>query len=293
MCRGHIKQGPPVSTALSGGAPTRGEGCGVTRTAFVTGASSGIGAAYAEHLAGHGWDLVVVARRRERLEDLARRLSDARGVDVRVLVADLGQPGDIADVCAEIQRARPEMVVNNAGLAHYMAFAELGAEPATELVDVNVLAPVLLSRAAVEGMVERGRGTIVNVASLLAFSGAVDAPFLPKRAVYAATKAFLVTFSQVLANEVRASGVQVQVQVVCPGMVRSEFHTRQGLDVSDAPRMEPELVVEAAMADLASGMVVSVPGLGDLGALERVAGANAAMLGSARATELPERYGRS
>ncbi len=232
----------------------------------------------------------MVARRRERLDDLARRLSDAHGVHVRVLVADLGKSDDVGGVCAEIQRARPEMVVNDAGLAHYMAFADLGAELATELVDVNALAPVLLSGAAVEGMIELGRGSIVNVASLLAFSGAMDAPFLPKRAVYAATKAFLVTFSQVLAAEVRPSGVQVQV--VCPGMVRSEFHTRQGLDVNDAPRMEPALVVEAAMADLASGTVVSVPGLGDLGALERVGNANAAMLGSARATELPERYGR-
>jgi short-subunit dehydrogenase len=260
----------------------------VTKTAFVTGASSGIGAAYAERLATEGWGLVVVARRGERLEELARRLVDAHGVDVRVLVADLGRADDIERVGREVERTGPDLLVNNAGLAHYAAFADLELRRARELVDVNVLAPVLLSRAVVVGMVERGRGSIVNVASLLAFSGAADAPFLPQRAVYAATKAFLVTFSQVLAAEVAARGVRVQV--VCPGVVRSEFHSRQGMDMSAVSRMEPELVVDASLADLAAGVVVSVPGLGDLDALARVADANAAMLASSRATELPDRY---
>jgi short-subunit dehydrogenase len=259
-------------------------------TALVTGASSGIGAAYAERLAGDGWGLVVVARRHDRLETLARRLADTHGVDVRVLVADLAGAEDLGRVCDEVERSRPDMVVNAAGVAHYMSFADLPAPRARELVDVNVLAPVLLSRAAVPGMVERGRGAIVNVASLLAFSGAVDAPFMPRRAVYAATKSFLVTFSQAMAAELLPAGVAVQV--VCPGIVRSEFHSVQGLDMSDVPRMEPELVVDASLADLAAGVVVSVPGLADLDVLARVGDANAAMLGSTRATELPDRYGR-
>ncbi|HYA69504.1 MAG TPA: SDR family oxidoreductase, partial [Acidimicrobiales bacterium] len=244
----------------------------MNKTAFVTGASSGIGAAYAERLAAEGWDLVVVARRGDRLEELCRRLTTAHGVDARPLVADLGQTDDIERVGHDVEQTGPDLLVNNAGLAHYGAFAEVGSSRARELVDVNVLAPVLLAKAAVGGMVERGRGSIVNVASLLAFSGAADAAFLPERAVYAATKSFLVTFSQVLAAEVAASGVRVQV--VCPGVVRSEFHSRQGIDMTDVPRMEPELVVEASLADLAAGVVVSVPGLQDLDALNRLWGAH-------------------
>ena len=109
----------------------------------------------------------------------------------------------------------PAMLVNNAALAHYMPFSELPPVQARELVQLNVLAPVLLTRAALAGMVERGNGTVINVASLLAFSGSWEAPHLPQRAVYAASKSFLVTFTQILAGELRDSGVRVQV--VCSG----------------------------------------------------------------------------
>ena len=133
-----------------------------------------------------------------------------------------------------------------------------------------------------------GWGTIINVASLLAFSGAEQAPFLPQRAVYAATKSFLVTFSQLLAAEVLAGGVRVQV--VCPGVVRSEFHSRQGLDLSAVPRMEPDQVVEASLADLADGVVVSVPGLAETASLTDLETASHALVGVARTAELPARY---
>ncbi len=256
--------------------------------AMVTGASSGIGEAYAERLAGDGWELLIVARRVERLNELAARLRDAYGVTVRAIQADLGRSDDIERVCGEIEGAPVEMLVNNAGLAHYMPFAELAPDQARELVDVNVLAPVLLSRAVVPGMLARTGGSIINIASLLAFSGADEAPFLPQRAVYAATKSFLVTFSQVLAAEVRAGGVRVQV--VCPGVVRSEFHSRQGIDMSAVPRMEPHHVVEASFADLAAGVVVSVPGLADTNSLARLESAAHELVSVARTADLPARY---
>src|SRR5436305_15234090 len=110
---------------------------------------------------------------------------------------------------------RLAMLVTNAGLAHCLPFAELPPDRARELLEVNVSSPVLLSRAAVPGMIERATGAIINVASLLAFSGGSEEPFFPKRAVYAATKSFVVTFSQLLAQELRPHGVRVQV--VCPG----------------------------------------------------------------------------
>jgi uncharacterized protein len=259
--------------------------------AVVTGASSGIGEAYAERLAADGWDLIVVARRAERLDKLAARLNDAHTVTVRAVQADLAEPAEVQRICDEIAAMPVEMLVNNAGLAHYMPFADLPPAQAGELVDLNVLAPVLLARAALPGMLARSRGTIINIASLLAFSGAVQAPFLPRRAVYAATKSFLVTFSQALAAEVADRGVQVQA--VCPGVVRSEFHSRQGRDISAVPQMEPGQVVEASLADLADGVVVSAPGLGDASSLARLEAASQELVGAARSTELPARYRRN
>jgi uncharacterized protein len=256
--------------------------------AVVTGASSGIGEAYAERLAADGWQLVVVARREERLRELAARLSAAHAVPVRTIQADLARPDDVQRVCGDIGAMRVDMLVNNAGVGRYMPFAELPPGPARELVDLNVLAPVLLTRAVVTGMLARCRGSVINVASLLAFSGAAQAPFLPKRAVYAGSKAFLVTFSQALADEVRGGGVQVQV--VCPGVVRSEFHSRQGLDMSAVPRMEPSQVVAASLADLAAGVVVSVPGLPDTEVLARLNEVSGDLVSVARTAELPGRY---
>ena len=256
--------------------------------AMVTGASSGIGEAYAERLAADRWRLLVVARRLERLSDLAARLRDAHGTTVRTIQADLGRSDQVQRVCEEIDSLPVDMLINNAGLAHYMPFAELPPARARELVDLNVLAPVLLTRAAVAGILARAGGSIINVASLLAFSGAEQAPFLPKRAVYAATKSFLVTFSQALAGEVLESGVRVQV--VCPGVVRSEFHSRQGMDISAVARMEPHQVVEASLADLAAGVVVSVPGLADTDSLTHLETASHELVSVARTAELPGRY---
>jgi len=138
-------------------------------------------------------------------------------------------------------------------------------------------------------MVARGDGGVISVASLLAFSGAWERDYLPKRAVYAASKSFLVTFTQILASELRDSGVRVQV--VCPGLVRSEFHSRQGVDMSSVPRMEPDSVVRASLSDLARGVVVSIPGADDSSALEAIAGASEQLLAATRSVELPARYG--
>jgi short-subunit dehydrogenase len=138
-------------------------------------------------------------------------------------------------------------------------------------------------------MVARGSGVIVNVASLLAFSGPASGPGMPQRAVYAATKAFLVTHTQVLATELAGTGVRVQV--VCPGVVATEFHTRQGLDLSAAPRMQPEDVARASLLDLDRGVVVSIPGHPDPdGALAALTTAQAGLTSAARAASLPARY---
>ena len=256
--------------------------------ALVTGASSGIGWAYAERLATEGYDLVVVARRAERLEDLQRRLEAAHGVAVRPLVADLSTDSGSRDVDAAATDPRLAMVVDNAALAHYMPFLNLPIDTAEELIRLNALAPIRLIRSALPGMVERGGGAIVSVASLLVFSATARNPQLPQRAVYAATKAFLFTFVRLLALELQDTGVRLQV--VCPGVVRTEFHTRQQIDMSDRPRLEPEQVVQASMAGLALGELVCAPTLEDLAALQRRDDAEAAVfMGGMRAT-LAERY---
>src|SRR5215470_3832977 len=165
------------------------------KLALVTGASSGIGQAFARRLGAEGYDLVVVGRRRDRLEELVTGLPD---VHVRALVADLGTDTgveQVADVCA----LEPlSMLVNNAGVAHYMAFTELPASKANELLHVKVVAPTMLMRAAAPGMVRRREGTIINVSGMLAFSGPAAIEALPlRRAVYTGTLAHLVALSQV------------------------------------------------------------------------------------------------
>ncbi len=181
------------------------------------------------------------------------------------------------------------MLVNNAGVAHYMAFAELPADKADELLHVKVVAPTMLARAAVPGMVARGTGTIVNVAGMLAFSGPAEQAQLPRRVVYTATLAHLVALTQVLHEELKSSGVRAQV--VCPGVVATEFHERQGLDLSAVPRMSAEDVVTASLRGLELGEVVCAPGVEDSGLLEAVFAADLAAF-AGQSPQLAARYRR-
>jgi short-subunit dehydrogenase len=189
-------------------------------SAVVTGASAGIGTAYARQLAARGHHVVLVARRAQRLHALAAELGDAE-----VLVADLARPDDVAAVAARVARDDVDVLVNNAGINGYGPFADADPAVLAAVLQVNVTAPTLLTRAALPGMIERGRGAIVNVASLLAFSGALPPGPLPHRATYAGTKGHVVVFSRVLAREVEGTGVRVQV--CCPGRTATEFHAVQ------------------------------------------------------------------
>lgn len=256
--------------------------------ALITGASSGIGWAYAERLAADGYDLVVVARRADRLAELKGQLEGAHSVIVQPLVADLSTEAGMNQVDAAADDPRLEMVVDNAALAHYMPFLELPVDTAEELVMLNALAPVRLIRTALPGMVERGHGTVVSVATQLVFSTSVDNPQMPRRAVYAATKAFLFTLIRLIAMELEGTGVRLQV--VCPGIVRTEFHTRQGMDMSSRPRMEPEQVVQASIVGLKRGEVVCIPSLGDIDLLVRRDEAERAIMADGLRAVLAERY---
>ena len=256
----------------------------MSKLALVTGATSGIGRAFAERLAADGHDLVIVGRRGDRLEEFAIAHPE---VNVQAVAADLSTTEGvelIAGICANEPLS---MLVNNAGVAHYMPLAELPAEKATELLGVKVLAPTLLTRAVVAGMQERGEGTIVNVAGMIAFSGPAPHDVMPRRAVYGGSLAYLVAMSQTLSAELAGTGVRVQV--VCPGVVATEFHERQGLDLSSVPRMTAEDVVTASLRGLELGESVCAPGVENAALLSAVFEADLAAFGG-QSPQLATRY---
>lgn len=255
------------------------------RTALVTGASSGIGRAFAHRLAQTGYDLIVVARRQDRLDQIA---SSYPQVGVRSIVADLGTSRGIEAVVEVCEESDLDLLINNAGVAHYMPFVDLSAEKANELMHLKVMAPTLLARAAARRMVQRRSGAIINVAGMLAFSGPATLEKLPlRRAVYIASLAYEVAISQALSEELKTAGVHVQV--VCPGVVATEFHERQGLDMSKVPRMSAEDVVAASLKGLERGEVVCAPGVERSDLLEAVFSADLSVFG-AQSPVLATRY---
>ncbi len=236
--------------------------------ALVTGASSGIGTAYAERLARDGYDVVLVARRRERLEVLAQRLRVAAGAQAEVLTADLADAGGLARVETRVAGDPPvTLLVNNAGFGGYRPFVEVEPKVIDALIDIHIRTVARLNRAALPGMVHRGSGGVINVASLLALSGALPPNPLPHRAVYAGAKAFMLTFTQVLAGELAGTGVKVQVCL--PGVVATEFHTVQGMDMSKRPRMTAEDLVAGSLASWARGEIICIPALEDASLMDR------------------------
>lgn len=232
----------------------------MAKWAMVTGASSGIGEAFARALWAQGHDLILVARRQERLEALAAALQGQggrQGQEIWVRPADLVQAGAIEALAAEVE-ARGialELLVNNAGLGKHGAFVELKAEDDEAMVQLNVVAATRTLRAFLPGMMARKRGGVVNVASSAGFQA------IPDFAVYAATKAYLLSLSEALHLEAAPHGVKVVA--LCPGPVATEFVALAEFKtqvVEKAPMATPEAVVAAALRDLQAGRMVSLPG---------------------------------
>ncbi len=230
------------------------------RTALVTGASSGIGEAYARKLAAQGYNLVLVARREERLQRLAADLERQHAIQAQVLAADLSTEAGIARVEQHISKGDGvNFLVNNAGYDVFGLFAEIPIEKTLGLINCHVLASVRFCRAALPGMLERQRGAIVNVCSIGAF--------IPKSrdSTYVSTKAYLKMFSETLAVELDGTGIHTQA--LCPGFTLSEFHDdpqyAQYRIKERVPRwlwMTCEQVVQESMRALGKGQTVCILG---------------------------------
>jgi short-subunit dehydrogenase len=260
-----------------------------TNIALITGASSGIGRAFADRLATDGYALILVARRRERLEAVAGELR-AGGARVEVLAADLADPAGLQTVEKRLAAGDIAMLVNNAGFAAYGPFVEMDPDVAEQQIALHCTALVRLTRAALPAMVTRGAGAVVNVSSNLAFSGSIRLE-RPKRATYAGTKAFINAFTQILAQELEGTGVKVQA--LCPALVRSEFHDRVGGRPPGIPATEPSDIVRASIAGLALGEVLCVPTLAGPAALARISAAEQAFFKEAFVPRVAARYGEA
>lgn len=231
---------------------------GPGRTAVVTGASSGIGAAYARRLAAGGYDLVLVARRKDRLVTLAEELNSSHGVTAEVLAADLSEDTGLRMVEERIARTEDlEFLVNNAGFGTRGLFFQAPVEEQDRMHRLHVLATVRLSHAALARMVGRGRGNLVNVSSVAGFGQS------PGNASYCATKAWMNSFTEGLFLDLATAGSPVRVQALCPGYTLSEFHDVSGIGRGHVPArwwMTAEDVVESSLRGLEDGSLIVVPG---------------------------------
>jgi short-subunit dehydrogenase len=224
---------------------------------LVTGASAGLGAGFAAAIAAQGHDLILVARRADRLETLAAELRQHHGVAVTAIPADLTEAGAIAALMAEIEQQGLTVthLINNAGFGLRGRFDEMDGPSQARMIDCNCRAPMELAHAVLPGMIAAGRGGILNVASTAAFQPG------PWMAVYYASKAFLLSFSEAIHHEVKDRGVTVAA--LCPGPTRTEFFDVADMRDSALSRFmsgEPDKVIEDGLKALASNKAVVVSG---------------------------------
>lgn len=226
--------------------------------AVITGASSGIGEAFARRLAAGGYDLLLVARRKDRLDQLAAQLQRLHGICAEAVVADLTRDGALQFVEERIAAAPSlEFLVNNAGFGTLGRFFAVSLDGQDRMHRLHVLATVRLTHAALVGMVARNRGSIVNVASVAGFAQS------PGNTSYCATKAWMNSFSEGLYLELKSSASAVRVQALCPGYTITEFHDTLGIGRRFAPAswwMSADEVVEASLRGLAKNRLFVIPG---------------------------------
>lgn len=255
-------------------------------TALITGASSGIGAHYAEQLAQRGYDLILVARDRQRLDALAQRLTDATRQSVQVLPADLADPVALAQVERTLREdASLTLLVNNAGMGTHTPLLQSDPAQMTRMIALNVTALTQLTYAAVPAFVARGRGAIINVSSIVSL-----APEL-LNGVYGGSKAYVTAFTQALQRELVGTGVRAQT--VLPGATATDFWERGGLPLDHLDPnivMRPTDLVAAALSDFEREVAISIPSLHDLSLWQTYEASRLAMADQLSSRQLAPRY---
>ena len=253
-------------------------------TVLITGASSGIGAVYAERFAKRGHDLVLVARDKSRLDAQAARLSQAHNVKIDVVQADLTQQADLAAVEAHLRTdARIGILINNAGMALSGAFVDQSAQAIEQLIALNTTALTRLAAAIAPRLVQAGSGAIVNIGSVVGL-----APELGMT-TYGATKAFVLFLSQGMHLELSPKGVYVQA--VLPAATRTEIWERAGMDINSLPEvMDVEELVDAALVGFDRRELVTIPPLQVAGRWDALDGARLGLLSDIRQAHAAERY---
>jgi len=258
-------------------------------TALITGASSGIGAIYADRLARRGYDLVLVARNGKRLEEVAQRIKAATHREVEVIVADLSNKADLARVEQNLRAdSRITLLVNNAGFGAVTPLLDSDVNKMEEMIDLNVLALTRLTYAAVPGFVARKNGAIINISSIAGL-----APEL-LNGVYSASKSFVVTFSQSLKHELADKGVRVQA--VLPGATATEFWDVAGHSVEKLPQgwvMSGDDLVDAALAGFDLGELVTIPSLPEVADWNALEAARQALGPNLSHVKPAQRYAKS
>jgi len=228
-------------------------------TALITGASSGIGAVYADRLARQGYDLILVARSQAKLVTLANRLSDQTGRNVEVVAADLKDKTDLLRVEKILRSdASITLLLNNAGVGAVMPLLGSPVDDMEDMIGLNITALTRLAYATVPGFVERGAGTVVNISSIVAIAPEI------LNGVYGGTKAFVLGLSQSMHRELADKGIRIQA--VLPGATATDFWSEAGNPVENLPQeivMSAEDMVDAALVGLERGEVVTIPGLHD------------------------------
>ncbi|AWH30694.1 MULTISPECIES: SDR family oxidoreductase [Stenotrophomonas] len=255
--------------------------------ALVTGASTGIGAVYADRFARRGHALVLVARDAQRLAALAERLRTEHGCAVEVLTADLTAADDLARVEARLQRGDIDVLVNNAGMSLKGGLIDNTPQALEQIIALNVSAPTRLCAAAGRAFLAQGRGTIINLSSVLALAPEMF------EGVYSGTKAYLLNLSQALAAQWEPQGLRVQA--VLPGATRTELWEKAGRDVDSFPPgflMETGDMVDAALVGLDLGETVTLPPLPDDAQFAALQAARLAMAPNLSRSEVPARYRR-
>lgn len=253
-------------------------------TALITGASTGIGAAYAERLAHRGHDLVLVARDKARLDALAARLRDETGVAVEVLQADLTQPNDLIAVETRLSEdPRIVILVNNAGIAQTGSFVEQTSDSISRMITLNVTALTQLAGAIAPRLIQAGEGAIINIGSVVGLAPEYG------MSVYGATKAFVLFLSQGLSHELSPKGVYVQA--VLPSATRTEIWERAGIDISTLHElMEVGELVDAALVGFDHRELVTIPPLHVAERWDALDGARKGLLSDLRKAHAAERY---